>query len=57
MGYYLICIDGGECILIQADTVDDAGRKARARFPNAKSLRLKDDHYKLGTPVANETSS
>ena len=57
MGFYLICVDGGECILIRASSVEEAGRQARIRRPDAKSLRLKADNRDLiGTESAKNFS-
>lgn len=53
MGFYLICVDGGECILVSASSVEEAGIKARIRRPDAKSLRLKaDNRDAIGTESA-----
>ncbi|KKN91190.1 hypothetical protein LCGC14_0220560 [marine sediment metagenome] len=55
MGFYMICVDGGECIIVRADTAEEAGRKARIRFPNAKSFRLKGDRVNNLGPLVPST--
>jgi hypothetical protein len=45
MGFYWVCVNGGECVIIKADSCDEAGNKARVMYPFATSIILKFDNF------------
>ena len=54
MGHYMICIDNGNCIIVQADSAEEAGREARIRYPDAKTLKLMIDNVKNRALIATQ---
>jgi len=52
MGLYLLCIDGGGCITVYADSCEEAGMKAKERFPEARSITVIIDQVNNRSPIA-----
>jgi len=52
MGLYLLCIDGGGCITVRANSCEEAGKIAKKQFPEARSITVVVDRVGSRSPIA-----